>query len=113
MIVADRATGGERVAEPVAAFEREGEPGVTRVSMVMTSPDGQVYGLSASSGQWARLTRLPAVGDQLWMVYHAWSPDSVGSDFPGRTMWLSEVEVSADQVRVTPPTIAYPTRPLG
>ena len=54
-----------------------------------------------------------AVGDQRWIVYHAWPPDAVGSSFPGRTMWLSEVEVSADQVRVTPPTVEYPTRPIS
>ena len=56
---------------------------------------------------------IVAVGDQRWMVYHAWAPDSIGSVIPGRTMWLSHVEISADAVRVTAPTIDHPTRPLG
>lgn len=28
---------------------------------------------------------------KVWMVYHAWTPGEIGPDFPGRTMWLSEV----------------------
>ncbi len=28
-----------------------------------------------------------------WFVYHAWAPDSIGSTFPGRTMWISELVV--------------------
>ena len=56
---------------------------------------------------------LFVVDDRWWMVYHAWPPDEVGSDIPGRTMWLSEVELSADAVTVTPPTVLYPRRPLG
>ena len=30
------------------------------------------------------------------MVYHAWAPDSIGSEVPGRTMWLSEVTFDGD-----------------
>ncbi len=26
-----------------------------------------------------------------WMVHHAWPPDAIGSDVPGRTMWLTEM----------------------
>jgi beta-xylosidase len=54
-----------------------------------------------------------AVADRRWMVYHAWPPDGIGSAIPGRTMWLSEVEITAGEVSVTPPTAQYPTRPLG
>ena len=35
-----------------------------------------------------------AVGDQRWMVYHAWPPDASAPTIPGRTMWLSEVELT-------------------
>ena len=48
---------------------------------------------------------------KVWMVYHAWAPDAVGSDFPGRTMWLSEVTFSGRTASVVPPTVEYPTRP--
>lgn len=54
-----------------------------------------------------------SVGDRRWMAYHAWPPDAVGSTIPGRTLWLSEVRISADAVSVIPPTTTYPGRPLG
>jgi beta-xylosidase len=51
-------------------------------------------------------------GGKVWMLYHAWQPDAVGSELPGRNIWLSEVTFSADgSVRVVPPTVDYPTRP--
>jgi beta-xylosidase len=55
---------------------------------------------------------VSTVADKRWMVYHAWAPDAIGSKIPGRTMWLSEVEITADEVRVTPPTVDYPSRPV-
>lgn len=49
---------------------------------------------------------------RLWMVYHAWDPAAIGSGYPGRTMWLSEVTFDDDgTVSVVPPTLDYPTRP--
>ena len=70
-----------------------------------TSPTGRSP--SCPTRSWSA-TRWPpgpghcaifAVGDQRWMVYHAWPPDGVGSDIPGRTMWLSEVEVRPTRSR--------------
>lgn len=55
---------------------------------------------------------LFAHADRVWMVYHAWSPDGIGDEVPGRQMWLSEVSFGADgAVEVVPPTVDYPTRP--
>ena len=49
---------------------------------------------------------------KVWMLYHAWPPDAVGTEMPGRNLWLSEVTFAADgSVTVTPPTVEYPTRP--
>jgi len=49
---------------------------------------------------------------RVWMVYHAWTPGEIGGDYPGRSMWLSEVTFDDDgSVRVEPPTLNYPTRP--
>lgn len=49
---------------------------------------------------------------QVWMVYHAWAPDAIGSEAPGRTMWLSEVHFASDgTVEVVPPTLDYPNSP--
>ena len=49
---------------------------------------------------------------KVWMVYHAWTPGEIGGDFPGRSMWLSEVTFADDgSVAVTPPTVDYPTKP--
>jgi hypothetical protein len=51
-------------------------------------------------------------GGKVWMVYHAWPPDSVGLEIPGRTLWLSEVTFAAGGgVKVTPPTEDYPRKP--
>ncbi len=42
---------------------------------------------------------------QVWMVYHAWPPDAVGSVIPGRLMWLSRVTFGAGgAVTVQQPT---------
>lgn len=48
---------------------------------------------------------------RVWMVYHAWAPDAVGSEVPGRTMWLSEVTFDGRSVSVDPPATTVPTRP--
>ena len=48
---------------------------------------------------------------RVWMVYHAWAPDAVGSEVPGRTMWLSEVTFDGRSVSVDPPASDVPTRP--
>jgi hypothetical protein len=51
-------------------------------------------------------------GGKIWMLYHAWQPDAVGSELPGRNLWLSEVTFSTQgSVRVVPPTVDYPSRP--
>jgi beta-xylosidase len=46
-----------------------------------------------------------------WFVYHAWDPALVGSDPPGRTMWLSELTWNGDIPVVQPPLRDNPTRP--
>jgi len=94
---ADYAVGVAKAASPMGPFVRLPDP-------VLVGNE-----VAAGPGHCAIFT----VDDQRWMVYHAWPPDAVGSDFPGRTMWLSEVEVSADAVSVVPPTTPYPNRPLG
>lgn len=48
---------------------------------------------------------------RVWMVYHAWAPDAVGSEVPGRTMWLSEVTFDGRSVSVQPPATTVTTRP--
>jgi beta-xylosidase len=49
---------------------------------------------------------------RIWMAYHAWAPDAIGSEIPGRTLWLSEVTFGSDgSVSVVPPTVQYPERP--
>ena len=45
---------------------------------------------------------------RVFMVYHAWSPDAIGDEVPGRTMWLSEVSFDGVKVSVTPPSTQLP-----
>ena len=39
---------------------------------------------------------LFAQNGRVWMAYHAWTPGEVGSDVPGRAMWLSEVTFATE-----------------
>ncbi|WP_299518725.1 glycoside hydrolase family 43 protein [uncultured Serinicoccus sp.] len=55
---------------------------------------------------------LVEVDGQLWMVYHAWVPGSVGDEAVGRQMWLSRVTFTADGgVEVEPPAVDHPVAP--
>ncbi|MGH8793257.1 MAG: glycoside hydrolase family 43 protein [Stackebrandtia sp.] len=31
-------------------------------------------------------------GESTWLLYHAWPPDAVGSDTPGRALWLDRID---------------------
>lgn len=88
---------GHAVADsPLGPFTKDKEP-------VLTSNK-----VAAGPGHCALFERAGKV----WMVYHAWPPDSVGSAVPGRTLWLSEVTFGAGgKVTVVPPTADYPHRP--
>ena len=39
-----------------------------------------------------------------WLLYHAWPPDAIGSEDPGRTMWLDRVEWTDGKPVVRGPT---------
>lgn len=55
---------------------------------------------------------LIQVGEQVWMVYHAWVPGAVGDEVTGRQMWLSRVTFDDDGgVEVEPPTVEHPVAP--
>lgn len=43
---------------------------------------------------------------RVWLAYHAWSPDAVGSSVPGRQLWLSEVTLDPARTVVEPPEVA-------
>jgi beta-xylosidase len=88
---------GHAIADdPLGPFKKTGDP-------VLVSNDA-----AAGPGHCALFEK----DGKVWMVYHAWPPDSIGAEFPGRTMWLSEVTFGPDgSVEVTPPSADYPTRP--
>ena len=93
---AEYAVGVATADRPTGPFVKEPEP-------ILVSNDA-----AAGPGHCA----LFAKDGKVWMVYHAWAPDAIGSDVPGRTMWLSEVTFGADgSVTVVPPTTDYPGRP--
>ena len=89
------AVGVAKATSPTGPFTKQPDP-------VLVSND-----VAAGPGHCSILT----AGGRRWMAYHAWPPDAVGSVIPGRTMWLSEVEITADAVQVTQPTVDYPIRP--
>lgn len=93
----DRYAVGHAVADsPLGPYTKDREP-------VLVS-----NAVAAGPGHCALFSR----GGKVWMVYHAWPPDSVGSRVPGRTLWLSEVTFGADgSVKVVPPTEDYPGKP--
>jgi beta-xylosidase len=46
---------------------------------------------------------VTAADGSTWMLYHAWPPDSIGADLPGRELWLDPIQWAADL-----PTFAGP-----
>jgi beta-xylosidase len=89
------AVGHATAPSPLGPFTKEPEP-------VLVSSE-----VAAGPGH----NSLVEKDGRLWMVYHAWAPDAVGSEVPGRTMWLSEVTFDGAKVRVQPPTTNVDTRP--
>ncbi len=92
---ADYAVGHATATSPLGPFTKSGDP-------ILVSND-----VAAGPGHCALFER----DGKVWMVYHAWAPDAIGLDYPGRTMWLSEVTFDGLTATVVPPTVSYPTRP--
>ena len=93
---ADYAVGVAVADSPTGPFTKKPEP-------ILVSND-----VAAGPGHCA----LFETDGRVWMAYHAWAPEAVGSEIPGRAMWLSEVTFGDDgTVSVAPPTVDYPTRP--
>ena len=88
---------GHAVADsPLGPFSKDSQP-------VLATND-----VAAGPGHCALIRKAGKV----WMLYHAGPPDAVGTEMPGRNLWLSEVTFAPDgSVTVTPPTVDYPTRP--
>ncbi|MBW8731764.1 MAG: family 43 glycosylhydrolase [Terrabacter sp.] len=86
------AVGHATAASPTGPFTKDPDP-------VLTSSD-----VAAGPGHCALLEK----DGRVLMVYHAWAPDSIGSEVPGRTMWLSEVTIDGKTVSVTPPATRLP-----
>ncbi|MGA4670092.1 glycoside hydrolase family 43 protein [Propionibacteriaceae bacterium Y1923] len=92
----DRYAVGHAVADsPTGPFTKDPEP-------VLTTND-----VAAGPGH----NQMIKVGEQWWMVYHAWLPGEVGNQAHGRQMWLSKVDFDGRSVVVQPPTVDQPTKP--
>ena len=65
---------------------------LVRSSSVAIGP-GHCYVIETPTGQW-------------WLLFHAWSPDAVGSLEPGRQLWLEPLRWDGDVPSVTQPTDA-------
>lgn len=90
------AVGHARATSPLGPFTKDPEP-------ILVSND-----VAVGPGH----NSLVATGDEVWMVYHAWNPASVGDDTVGRAMWLSRVQFGKDgSVKVDPPASTVPQRP--
>ena len=87
------AVGHATASSPTGPFTKDADP-------VLTSSD-----VAAGPGHCALLEK----DGRVLMVYHAWAPDSIGSEVPGRTMWLSEVTLDGKTVSVTPPATRLPS----
>jgi beta-xylosidase len=86
------AVGHATAPSPTGPFIKDSEP-------VLSSSD-----VAAGPGHCALLEK----DGRVLMVYHAWAPDSIGSDVPGRMMFLSEVRFDGAIVTVTPPSTTLP-----
>lgn len=88
---ADYAVGHAVAHQVTGPYAKDPEP-------ILTSND-----VAAGPGHCALFTDHDG---QVWMVYHAWDPESIGSVSPGRTMWLSRVGFGPDgTVTVEPPAV--------
>lgn len=65
---------------------------LVRSSSVATGP-GHCYVVQTPAGEW-------------WLLFHAWSPDAVGSLEPGRQLWLEPLRWDGDVPTVIQPTDA-------
>lgn len=92
---ADYAVGHAAADSPLGPFTKDDDP-------ILVSSD-----VAAGPGHCSLFEH----NGSTWMVYHAWAPDGVGSDVPGRTMWLSEITFDGTSVTVEPPMTDYPTSP--
>ena len=86
------AVGHATARSPIGPFTKDPDP-------VLTSDD-----VAAGPGHCALFQHAGKV----LMAYHGWSPDAVGSEVPGRMMFLSEVAFDGTHVTVTPPHIGVP-----
>ena len=89
---ANYAVGHATSSSPTGPFTKDPEP-------VLTSTD-----VAAGPGHCALFEK----DGRVFMVYHAWPPDAIGSEVPGRTMWLSEVTFDGLKASVTPPQSQLP-----
>ncbi|MDQ3778161.1 MAG: glycoside hydrolase family 43 protein [Actinomycetota bacterium] len=48
---------------------------------------------------------------ETWLVYHAWPPDAVGSDFPGRVLWIDRLTWRGGRPDVRGPTCDAQPKP--
>jgi beta-xylosidase len=48
---------------------------------------------------------------ETWLVYHAWPPDAVGSDFPGRLLWIDRLTWRGGRPNVAGPTCRPQPKP--
>jgi beta-xylosidase len=48
---------------------------------------------------------------ELWFVYHAWPPDAVGSEYPGRVLWLDRLVFEGGKPVIRGPTCSDQERP--
>lgn len=92
----DRYAVGHAVADsPTGPFTKDPDP-------VLTTNE-----VAAGPGH----NQMIKVGQQWWMVYHAWVPGEVGDAVTGRQMWLSKVTFKGRSVEVQPPTVDQPEKP--
>jgi len=92
---ADYAVGYATASSPLGPFTKHPEP-------VLTSD-----AVASGPGHCALIEK----DGNVWMVYHAWPPDEVGSSIPGREPWLSKVTFDGMQVKVAEPQTRPTDRP--
>ena len=69
----------------------------------MKEPEPVLAGNDAAAGPGG--ASLVTVGSRVWMAYHAWPPEAVGSAITGRHLWLSEVTLDSTTAHVEPPEV--------
>lgn len=75
------------------------------------APENPILSTGAGAVGPGHVTVIEDGEGETWVAYHAWPPDAVGSEFPGRVLWLDPLAWERGKPEVEGPTEARQLAP--